>query len=229
MINKALIEIPPKFAEHAAGEPPRPGEDGQRHAAGRARQAWPPTCATTASGCATAPGSALGTLYPRLQRRDGDRLAVGAHGEVPQPGLRRADAAGAAPLTEQEERADGRGWNRMIDQTAKTVRLRGQDRARAKRPEGTQSGPWCEVPLSGVRRPVPYDHIARREANSWSAWERQLMAIVTEGSKSDAATTQPTPEHEQIAASAIPAWHPDQAGQDACGFRVQMYGMTRHR
>jgi hypothetical protein len=68
LINKAMIEIPPKFA----GKPPvnpdaqknrRPGR------AGKARRASPRTCATTASGCATRPRSASATSTPRSRSR----------------------------------------------------------------------------------------------------------------------------------------------------------------
>ncbi len=59
LINKAMIEIPPKFA----GRPPvnpeaRKKKRPRSHASGRARRDWPRTCATTASGCATRPRSA---------------------------------------------------------------------------------------------------------------------------------------------------------------------------
>jgi hypothetical protein len=105
LINKAMIEIPPKFA----GKPPvnpdgSAAEAAQMGKSGRARRAWPRTCATTASGCATRPRSASATSTPRSrspprwpERPDlkpyvgpeahRHRLAVGAHGEEPQPGV----------------------------------------------------------------------------------------------------------------------------------------------
>jgi adenine-specific DNA methylase len=68
LINKAMIEIPPKFA----GKPPvnpdraaKTGRPGLPRPAGKARRAWPRTCATTASGCATKPRSASATFTPR--------------------------------------------------------------------------------------------------------------------------------------------------------------------
>ena len=70
LINKAMIEIPPKFA----GKPPvNPETRKDKRAAGtqsgRARRAWPRTCATTASGCATRPRSASATSTPRSRSR----------------------------------------------------------------------------------------------------------------------------------------------------------------
>jgi putative DNA methylase len=69
LINKAMIEIPPKFA----GKPPV-NPDGQRQKAqmaraGKARRDWPRTCATTASGCATRPRSASATSTRRSRSR----------------------------------------------------------------------------------------------------------------------------------------------------------------
>ena len=69
LINKAMIEIPPRFA----GKPPVNPEarKGQAHLrlAGKARRAWPRTCATTASGCATKPRSASATSTRRSRSR----------------------------------------------------------------------------------------------------------------------------------------------------------------
>ena len=70
LINKAMIEIPPKFA----GRPPvnpeaRKREDRLRTRMARAHRAWRRTCATTASGCATKPRSASATSTRRSKSR----------------------------------------------------------------------------------------------------------------------------------------------------------------
>ena len=70
LINKAMIEIPPKFA----GKPPVNPDARARSAtlqegSGRARRGWPRTCATTASGCATRPRSASATSTRRSRSR----------------------------------------------------------------------------------------------------------------------------------------------------------------
>ncbi len=70
LINKAMIEIPPKFA----GKPPvNPECAGRRnrssHGNGRARRALPRTCATTANGCATRPRSASATSTRKSRSR----------------------------------------------------------------------------------------------------------------------------------------------------------------
>jgi adenine-specific DNA methylase len=56
----------------------------------------------------------------------------------------------------------------------------------------------------------------------------QLMAIVAE-SQRGGIYLPPTPEHEVVAASAAPDWTPATAlPEQALGFRVQGYGMTKH-
>ena len=62
LINKAMIEIPPRFA----GKPPvnpdsRTGQADMDVGLERRVRVWPRTCATTASGCATRPRSASAT------------------------------------------------------------------------------------------------------------------------------------------------------------------------
>ncbi len=76
--------------------------------------------------------------------------------------------------------------------------------------------------------PVPFEHIrAEGKAGRMGA---QLMAIVTEG-QSGRNYYAPTPEHERIAAQVpIPEDAPDtDLPEQALGFRVQLYGMTKHR
>jgi putative DNA methylase len=57
----------------------------------------------------------------------------------------------------------------------------------------------------------------------------RLMAIVAEG-KRGRVYLPPIEEHERIAASAIPTWAPEtDLPKKALGFRVQEYGITKHR
>ena len=66
LINKAMIEIPPRFAGKTTGKPRvTRGQGSGRAAVDGARVAWPRTCATTASGCGTRPRSASGGCIRR--------------------------------------------------------------------------------------------------------------------------------------------------------------------
>ena len=67
LINKAMIEIPPKFAR----KPPVNPESGKARARptpyGRARPAWPKTCATTAKWMRDEAEKRIGHLYPKIE------------------------------------------------------------------------------------------------------------------------------------------------------------------
>jgi putative DNA methylase len=69
MINKAQIEIPPRFAN----KPPVNPRDRQRMSSGegwKAQPDLPPTCATMANGCARKPGNASGIcIQPTTEKR----------------------------------------------------------------------------------------------------------------------------------------------------------------
>ena len=81
LINKAMIEIPPKFAgkppvnpDSNPTLPPLRGGDAEGRGGvhpphqtrpGAAPRAWPTMCATTDSGCATRPSGASATSTPR--------------------------------------------------------------------------------------------------------------------------------------------------------------------
>ena len=80
LINKAMIEIPPKFAGQAAGQPRQPQDAKSRswtwNESGPARPVWRRTCATTARGCGTKRRSASAisirrSKSPRRWRRNG--------------------------------------------------------------------------------------------------------------------------------------------------------------
>jgi putative DNA methylase len=91
-------------------------------------------------------------------------------------------------------------------------------------PEGTveRKGSKCIV----CEMPVPFDHI--REEGKSGKMNAQLMAIVAEG-KSERVYFAPTLEQETIAHNAKPAWKPDtDLPKEALGFRVQNYGMSTH-
>ncbi len=75
--------------------------------------------------------------------------------------------------------------------------------------------------------PVPFDHI--RTEGKAGRMGAQLMAIVAQGKKSRVYLSS-QPEHEAIAAQAKPDSVPDtDLPEQALGFRVQRYGMTKHR
>jgi putative DNA methylase len=88
---------------------------------------------------------------------------------------------------------------------------------------GKQKGFKCL--MSGV--PIGYDYI-RKEAIAGRMGQR-LMAIVADGPNGRVYIS-PTEEHEKIALSARPTWAPElDLPEQALGFRVQLYGMKKYR
>ena len=68
LINKAMIEIPPKFAGKATGESQRLTKTRRFfRKLGKAPRVWPRTCAITESGCAMRPRKRIGHLYPKFE------------------------------------------------------------------------------------------------------------------------------------------------------------------
>ncbi|MFO0147656.1 MAG: DUF1156 domain-containing protein [Microcystis sp.] len=91
-------------------------------------------------------------------------------------------------------------------------------------PDGTvnRKGAVCIA----CNTPVLLDHI-RREGKA-GRMDSQLMAIVAEG-KGGRVYLSPDEEQEYIAKKAQPEWKPDSnLPEQALGFRVQGYGMTKH-
>ncbi len=96
LINKALIEIPPKFADRPPVFPGagRLGDGGWTGAAGladdvRAYGEWMRDEAESGSASATRGDAA------RRRHGEGDRLDLGPNGDLPEPGVRDRDAVGA--------------------------------------------------------------------------------------------------------------------------------------
>ena len=75
--------------------------------------------------------------------------------------------------------------------------------------------------------PVPFIHV--RAEGMAGRMDAQLMAIVLEGDR-ERVYIEPLPKHEGIAKPAEPRGVPEsEIPEKALGFRVQAYGMTRHR
>jgi len=75
--------------------------------------------------------------------------------------------------------------------------------------------------------PVPFDHV--RSEGKAGRMSAQLMAIVAEGARGRIYLP-PNAAHEQIATEARPEKVPDtDLPEQALGFRVQLYGMNKHR
>lgn len=226
LITKAMIEIPPKFA----GLPPVNPRDrdrgmgaGWKRAAGLAADVryygeWMREEAYTR----------IGHLYPKVRLPEGGEATVIAWLWArtvicPNP------ACGARmPLVRSFALSTKKGketWvEPVVDREAKTVQFEVGSGA-GKPPEGTvdRRGARCIV----CRTDTPFDHV-RNEGKAGRIGQ-QLMAIVVEG-QGRRLYLPPSNEQATIAARAEPEWAPEtDFPEHALGFRVQLYGMTKHR
>ena len=245
LINKAMIEIPPKFA----GKPPVNPE--ARKGTGSTDAVW-----KGAAGMAEdvrhygkwmrdEAEERIGHLYPKievtaemarerpdLERYLGRNLTVIAWlwartVKSPNPAFADVDV----PLTSTFVLSTKRGKEAYVELVMEgdgyrfTVKA-GTPPESAK--NGTKSGssgsPFLCL-MSGV--PMPFDYL-RSEAKAGRMGAR-LMAVVAEGDRSRV-YLEPTEEQENIALSAMPKDTPEtDLPKRALGFRVQEYGMTKWR
>jgi len=227
LITKALIEIPPKFRDHPPVNPEarsRIGGGGNwRGARGLAEdvryygrwmreQAW----------------KRIGHLYPKVKlppEQGGGEATVIAWlwartVKCPNP------ACGAQmPLVRSFVLSTKQKvWvEPVVDRRAKRVEFR----VRKGRgvPEGTvnRRGARCVV----CESPVPFDYI--RAEGKAGRMDAQLMAIVSEAAHGRNYLP-PCADHREKAAAAEPQDFPETSlPTQALGFRVQLYGMTKHR
>ncbi|NPV86423.1 MAG: DUF1156 domain-containing protein [Anaerolineae bacterium] len=260
LINKALIEIPPKFAAMPPLHPPESPAPGAGGAGAKSKQAelWQREW-QGAQGLAedvryygawmrAQAEQRIGHLYPKakisaalLAERDdlrrqglqpGDELTVIAWlwartVTCPNPACnaqmplvrsfalstKKGKEAWAEPVVSPFPlKGDGQGV-RSISFTVRT--------GAGKAPEGTVNRNGARCIACGT--PVPLDHVrAEGKAGRMNA---KMMAIVAEG-KNGRVYLPPDPEHERVAASAAPAWKPDQELQGKCRVSVPLYGMN---
>ncbi|MCB9746496.1 MAG: DUF1156 domain-containing protein [Alphaproteobacteria bacterium] len=234
LINKALIEIPPRFAGRAPVGP-IPAIEKQK----RIPKRWPG--ATGLAEDVRRYGAwmreeafkRIGHLYPQVdlpKEHGGGKATVIAWlwartVESPNPAFRGVHVPLVASfwlskkkgrLTWVEPVVEGKEW-RFEVRTGTPVDQKAIGRGTVGR-----SGATCLV--SG--EPIPFSFV-RDEARTGRMGER-LMAVVADGPRHRVYLA-PDSASEALAASAVPLWEPDtEMPEQALGFRVQKYGMTRH-
>ena len=224
LITKALIEIPPKFA----GRPPV-------HPGGQTSMHW-----HGAKGLAEdvryygkwMRGEAekrIGHLYPKVKlpkEYGGGEATVIAWlwartVKCPNP------ACGAQmPLVRSFALSTKKSKQAWVEPVVEEKQYHFEIRTgRGKPREGTVNRRGATCLCCGT--PVPFDHV-RSEGKAGRMGER-LMAIVAEGNRGRVYVG-PEEGHEDIAVKATPENVPDtDLPKHALGFRVQLYGMTKHR
>ncbi len=228
LITKALIEIPPKFA----GRPPtHPNQD--KHLLERewhGAQGLAEDVRYYGQWMRDEAEKRIGHLYPKvkLPKEYGGEATVIAWlwartVKCPNP------ACGAQmPLVRSfwlSTKQGKKAWvEPVVDKQAKTVRFEVKT-GEGMSQEGTvnRRGARCIV----CNTQVPFDHV--RTEGKAGRMEEQLMAIVAERQHGRAYLSS-TKEQETIAMQAEPEDVPEtDLPEQALGFRVQLYGMTKHR
>ena len=233
LINKALIEIPPKFRNR---NPVNPDADriGMTVGKGKRKQRLPWRGASGVADDIRYYGAwmrdeafkRIGHLYPKAKLPDGSDATVIAWLWARTVPCSNPACGVQMPLKTTFQASKKRGnehWTKpVIDYEAKRVTFVVQNHRDGVPDGGTvdRNGAVCIA----CKNAVPLSHV-RETARAGNLGE-QMTAVVAEGNRRRIYVS-PTDEHIQVAISAKPAWRPTGNLPDrALSFRVQRYGFT---
>ena len=247
LINKAMIEIPPKFAGQSPVNPASREERSLIEREWKGAQGLAEDVRYYGQWMRDEAERRIGHLYPQieiteemvrerpdLERYKGRKLTVIAWlwartVRSPNPAFADVEVPLAATFmlsTKKGKEAyvepviEGRGYRFAV----KVGKPEDAEAAKAGTKAGGSGKPFLCL-MSGA--PMPFDYL-RSEAKSGRMGAR-LMAIVAEGDRGRVYLT-PTSKHEAVAEEAEPKWAPDtNLPERALGFRVQEYGMNKWR
>jgi len=249
LINKAMIEIPPSFAAKPPMNPEARNEKSLIAREWKGAQGLAEDVRYHGQWMRDEAERRIGHLYPEVEvtaemakaRPDlkpyvGRKLTVIAWlwartVKSPNPAFAKVDVPLASSFM-LSTKADKEAYVEPVIELGTsgpgyrfTVKV-GKPRDAAAAKNGTKlTGANFTCVMSGT--PIAGDYIkAAAKAGRMGA---RLMAIVAEGNR-ERIYLPPTPKHEAVALSARPNWTPDvEFFQQALGFRVGNYGMTRWR
>ncbi len=229
LITKALIEIPPKFANRPPVNP-----DSRKVSLGswKGAEGLADDVRFYGEWIRMEAEKRLGTLYPKVdlpEEMGGGNATVIAWlwaktVKCPNP------ACGCQlPLVKSFALSTKKGKEAsvepIVDRSTTPPTIKFEVRNEAPSQIGTVGRQGARCVACGVS--VPLDHI--RKQGQEKLIGQRLIAIVAEGPKTRYFLT-PDPRHEALAIMAKPSWVPEQALPDqALGFRVQNYGITHWR
>ena len=233
LINKALIEIPPKFKNLP---PVNPDADdmGMSTSTGRNARRTPWRGSSGLADDIRYYGKwmrdeafrRIGHLYPKAKLSDGSDATVIAWLWARTVPCSNPACGVQMPLKTTFQASKKRGnehWTRpVVDYEAKRVHFVVQNHSGGVPENGTvdRNGAICIA----CKNAVPLSHV-RETARAGNLGE-QMTAVVAEGERGRLYVS-PTDEHIQAAVSAEPTWRPTGNLPDrALGFRVQRYGFT---
>jgi putative DNA methylase len=224
LITKALIEIAPKFAGTPPVNPDSRVKFGHE-ATWKAAHGLAEDVRYYGEWMRDQAFDRIGHLYPKAKLPDGREATAIAWlwartVTCPNP------ACGAEmPLVRSFALSNKKGKEWHLEPVVEERLVQFEVRGGKHAPEGTVSRHGATCIVCGAS--VPLDHV-RAEGRAGRMGAR-LMAIVAEGDR-ERVYLASNDEHERIAASADPVDVPDtDLPEQALGFRVQGYGMTKHR
>ena len=224
MINKAMIEIPPKFA----GQPPVNPESASKRlpgiewigASGLAEDvhyygAWMKKKAF----------EKIGHLYPKIKDENGQKHTVIAWiwartVKCPNPAC-----SCEMPLVRSFELSKKKGKETYVQPVLENNHITYEVKSGKNAPDGSvnRKGATCVC----CKSPVGFPYI--REEGRQGRMGNKLITIVAEGNNGRSYIS-PTVEHMQAADTAKPNNAPiSNLPEKALGFRIQQYGMTQHK
>ncbi len=245
LINKAMIEIPPRFARRAPVHPDARAERNLVEKAWRGARGLAEDVRRYGRWMRDEAAERIGHLYPAvevtpalvrerpdLQRYAGRKLTVIAWlwaRTVRSPNPAFADVE--VPLASTWMLSTKKGREAHVEPVIEgreyrfVVRAGAPPDAKAAK-RGTKAGgsgkPFLCL-LSGT--PMPFDYL--RVEGKAGRMSSRLLAVVAEGNR-ERIYLSPPPDQEVAATEAHPAWSPEtDLPQRALGFRVQEYGMLR--
>ena len=245
LINKAMIEIPPKFAGQPAVNSEARNGKGSTDAVWKGAAGLAEDVRYYGKWMRDEAAKRIGHLYPKIEvtaemARDrpdlksyvGRKLTVVAWlwartVRSPNPAFAKVDVPLASTFVLSTKKGKETYVSPVIEDSGYRFTVKaGKPPESAK--NGTKSGgsgsPFLCL-MSGV--PMPFEYL-RSEAKA-GRMDARLMAIVAEGDRSRVYLG-PTEEQAEIALSAAPKDTPEtDLPERALGFRVQEYGMTKWR
>ena len=233
LLNKALIEIPPKFCNHP---PINPEADriGMTAGKGKRKQRLPWRGTSGLADDIRYYGTwmreeafkRIGHLYPKAKLSDGSNATVIAWlwtRTVPCPNPACGIQMPLQTTFQVSKKHSNEHWIKpVVDYEAKRVSFVVQDHSGDVPEAGTvdRNGAVCIA----CNNAVPLSYV--REAARIGRMAEQMTAIVAEGDRRRLYVS-PADEHIQASISVEPAWCPTGNLPDqALGFRVQRYGFT---
>ena len=232
LINKALIELPPKFSDQP---PVNPDADRMGMTVGKGKKRRVPW--RGAAGLADdiryygrwmreEAFKRIGHLYPQVKLPDGSDATVIAWlwaRTVPCPNPACGVDMPLLKTFQLSKKRSNEHWTRpVIDHEAKVISFIVQNHSDGIPADGTvnRNGAICLACSGAVK--LPY---VREQARAGNMGE-VMTAIVAEGDRKRLFLS-PTEEHIKVAQEAIPAWRPSGSlPERALSIRAQIYGLT---